>query len=244
MLPIRRLPLLVWHFTVDALYTALVMLRSHNAYYVVSGAIAAGILLVPLVAVARPLLAARRIRRRRRARPTRTREPSPAVRRRRRRLEQAAPVRRLSAGRRGTPRAAAGLARRRRSCLPAPRRPPTSRRRPGPGAARGGESRGAFLRRQRRPPDAVPSGHLRRDGVRRGRTSARTRSRRTGQIPGFSSAAARYVLSQGRRAGLRAARRRPSLPLNFWVDAVLRSRRRRKSGRSSSTRGGRGSSDS
>jgi hypothetical protein len=44
------LPLLVWHFTVDATYTALLLLRSRNAYYVVSGAVAAGILLLPLAA--------------------------------------------------------------------------------------------------------------------------------------------------------------------------------------------------
>jgi hypothetical protein len=40
-------PILVWHFTVDAVYTSLLMLRSGNLYYVVSGAVAAGILLVP-----------------------------------------------------------------------------------------------------------------------------------------------------------------------------------------------------
>ncbi|PYQ36282.1 MAG: hypothetical protein DMF55_05430 [Acidobacteria bacterium] len=44
------LPLLVWHFTVDATYTALLLLRSGNAYYVLSGAVAAGILLLPLAA--------------------------------------------------------------------------------------------------------------------------------------------------------------------------------------------------
>ncbi len=43
-------PLLVWHFTVDAIYTALVLLRSGNSYYVVSGAVASGILLGPLAA--------------------------------------------------------------------------------------------------------------------------------------------------------------------------------------------------
>jgi hypothetical protein len=48
MLRYGVLPLLVWHFTVDAIYTALLLLRSGNAYYVVSGAIASGILLLPL----------------------------------------------------------------------------------------------------------------------------------------------------------------------------------------------------
>ncbi|MGH9363829.1 MAG: hypothetical protein ACRD1B_00995 [Thermoanaerobaculia bacterium] len=43
-------PLLVWHFTVDALYTALLLLRSHNLYYMVSGGVAAFILLLPLTA--------------------------------------------------------------------------------------------------------------------------------------------------------------------------------------------------
>ena len=50
MLRYGVLPLLVWHFTVDAVYTAFLLLRSGNAYYVLSGAIAAGILLLPLAA--------------------------------------------------------------------------------------------------------------------------------------------------------------------------------------------------
>jgi membrane protease YdiL (CAAX protease family) len=49
MLRYGVVPLLVWHFTVDALYTALVLLRSGNSYYVISGAVAAGILLLPLL---------------------------------------------------------------------------------------------------------------------------------------------------------------------------------------------------
>ena len=52
MLRYGVLPLLVWHFTVDAIYTAFLLLRSGNTYYVVSGSIAAGILLLPLAASA------------------------------------------------------------------------------------------------------------------------------------------------------------------------------------------------
>ena len=48
MLRFGILPLLVWHFTVDALYTALLLLRSGNPYYVVSGAVSSLILLLPL----------------------------------------------------------------------------------------------------------------------------------------------------------------------------------------------------
>jgi membrane protease YdiL (CAAX protease family) len=41
---------LVWHYTVDAFYTSLLMLRSGNPYFVVSGSVTAGIMLVPLAA--------------------------------------------------------------------------------------------------------------------------------------------------------------------------------------------------
>lgn len=49
MLKLDLFPLLVWHFTVDAVYTSLILVRSSNPYFAVSGALAAGALLLPLV---------------------------------------------------------------------------------------------------------------------------------------------------------------------------------------------------
>lgn len=46
------LPALVWHYTVDALYTALILLRSSNPYYVLTAGLGAGLLLVPLALAA------------------------------------------------------------------------------------------------------------------------------------------------------------------------------------------------
>ncbi len=46
------LPALAWHYTVDALYTALILLRSSNPYYVLTAGLGAGLLLVPLVVAA------------------------------------------------------------------------------------------------------------------------------------------------------------------------------------------------
>lgn len=40
---------LIWHYSVDALYTAFLLLRSHNTYLMVSGGVTAGIMLVPLI---------------------------------------------------------------------------------------------------------------------------------------------------------------------------------------------------
>src|SRR5208283_2519693 len=40
---------LIWHYSVDALYTAFLLIRSPNHYLSVSGAVSAGIMLIPLV---------------------------------------------------------------------------------------------------------------------------------------------------------------------------------------------------
>ncbi|HMM35351.1 MAG TPA: CPBP family intramembrane metalloprotease, partial [Thermoanaerobaculia bacterium] len=42
-------PLLVWHFTVDAVYASLLLVRSSSPYFVVSGLLSAGALVLPLV---------------------------------------------------------------------------------------------------------------------------------------------------------------------------------------------------
>lgn len=43
---------MIWHYSVDALYTAFLLLRSHNTYLTVSGGVTAGIMLVPLAVAA------------------------------------------------------------------------------------------------------------------------------------------------------------------------------------------------
>ncbi len=41
------LPTLVWHYSVDAMYSALLLVRSHHPYFVLSGAVSAGIMVLP-----------------------------------------------------------------------------------------------------------------------------------------------------------------------------------------------------
>ncbi len=49
MLRFGILATLIWHYSVDALYTAFLLIRSPNHYLMVSGAVSAGIMLIPLV---------------------------------------------------------------------------------------------------------------------------------------------------------------------------------------------------
>jgi hypothetical protein len=42
------LPTLVWHYSVDAMYSALLLVRSHHPYFVLSGAASAGIMVLPV----------------------------------------------------------------------------------------------------------------------------------------------------------------------------------------------------
>lgn len=48
MIRFGLLPLLVWHYTIDALYTSLLLFRSGNLYYIVSGSIAALVFALPI----------------------------------------------------------------------------------------------------------------------------------------------------------------------------------------------------
>ncbi|MBV8897040.1 MAG: CPBP family intramembrane metalloprotease [Acidobacteriaceae bacterium] len=67
------LPTLVWHYSVDALYSALLLLRSHHPYFVLSGAASAGIMVLPA------LIAAIAYIRRGGFVPVRRREPEPIL---------------------------------------------------------------------------------------------------------------------------------------------------------------------
>ena len=191
------LPLLVWHFTVDAVYTALLLVRSTNPYFVISGAAASLVLLLPHGRLPRPVPEERRIRPRRRP-----------LQRGRRIGPGAAARRRAGPGRvRPAARARPGPPRARRGALP--RRPlPVARRSPARDAlgrrALADRPRGGARRRGRVPEVAgpgsrgLPQGGHARDGAARprGRRPRRARAsspttRRTRPRAGSSSAAGR-----------------------------------------------------
>jgi hypothetical protein len=211
MLRYGVLPLLVWHFTVDALYTALILLRSHNGYYVVSGAIAAGILLIPLavsiaLAVRRGGFAPERGLTNGDAGTAPPIPPKPIA------AESSPSVRALS------PRvlAAAGavaLALTGSFLVPAKPAVPVRDR---IGRARAREIATAFLRANsvetsRFLPVAYGGTGFADDAEVRDESPAET-----GRMPGFSPSDARYVVGKG---GPEAYRRlgEAALPLNFWV---------------------------
>ncbi len=215
MLRYGILPLLVWHFTVDALYTALVMLRSHNTYYIVSGAVAAGILLVPLAASI--LLAWRHggfLPEEGVTNADLGSAPAPAP--RAISAEPSAPVRRVP--RRAL--AAAGLA---AAVLLAGWFVP----------ARGGRIGRDEIGRVRA--EAIGRGFLKANGVDLGRYRSVTYGGtgfaldsdargeepvESGRMPGFSDSAARYVVTKGGTAAFEKLGS-ASLPVNFWVTRFL-----------------------
>ncbi|HYK41792.1 MAG TPA: CPBP family intramembrane glutamic endopeptidase [Thermoanaerobaculia bacterium] len=205
------LPLLVWHFTVDALYTALVMLRSHDAYYIVSGGIAAGILLVPLIASA--VGAARRGGFDSAAGATNAdlgSAPDPPP--RAIVAAPAPPVRRLA------PRVVAACAAA-AAVLSAvwlvPSRPPFPVR-DDVSPARAAEISRRFLTANRISVDRFRSVTYGGTGFAEDADVRSTDPGETGRLPGFADAAARYVVEKSgveRFRALAAA----ALPLNFWV---------------------------
>jgi hypothetical protein len=212
MLRYGVLPLLVWHFTVDAIYTAFLLLRSGNAYYVVSGAIAAGILLLPLAAA----LVSYRRRGGFASEEGRTNgdegfvpappsaqiapEEVPRVRALPRRLLAAAAV------------AAVLLAS--SFFLPADR--PDSLAKDEVGRARAEAIARRFLAVNGAAPERFHMVSYTGTGFAEDEEVRREKPQENGRIPGFSEAAARYVLTkEGEKAFERLAER--NLPLAYWV---------------------------
>jgi hypothetical protein len=210
-------PLLVWHFTVDAIYTALLLLRSKNAYYVVSGAIASGILLIPLVVSL--VLAWRRggfapdaelSNADEGSAPEPVRPAAPPV--------AAPPVRPLSARVRGiglTVAAALALT----FLIPAAPASDLAKDRTGRDRAEGIARR--FLAVNGARPESYRSVSYTGTGFGEAEEIRESRPDENGSIPGFSGAAARYVISQG---GLSAFEKlaQAQVPVALWVVRFLR----------------------
>ncbi len=205
------LPLLVWHFTVDALYTALVMLRSGDTYYVVSGGLAAGILLVPLVAAV--VLAARHGGFLPEAGLTNgdegTAAPPPAP------VLSAEPVRPVRALR---PRiliatGAAAILLLASWLVPVSPRAPTEDR---IGRARAEEISQAFLRANGVDPSRFRTVSYGGTGFADDAEVRDEAPAVSGRMTPFSDAGARYVVSHGGAAAFRRLAQ-SALPLNFWV---------------------------
>jgi hypothetical protein len=212
MLRFGVLPLLVWHFTVDAIYTALILLRSGNAYYVSSGAIAAGILLLPLAA------AIVSYKQRGGFVPedglTNADEgfvpPPPAA---VPALEDVPAVGRVRGSTLGFA-AAAAVVLASSFLLPVDR--PDSLAEDHAGRARAETIGRRFLRANGASPDRYRQTSYTGTGFSEDEEVRRAGASENGRIPPFSEAAARYVLSkEGEKAFTRLAER--NLPLAYWV---------------------------
>ena len=217
MLRFGVVPLLVWHFTVDALYTALVLLRSGNTYYVVSGAIASGILLLPL------LVSLALYFRRGGFLPAGglangdvgfVPEP-PAV---ATPVELVPGVRPLSRGARGLAIAAALLL---ASSFLVPSHPDGPLVEDATGRAAAEATARRFLTVNGADPEAWTSIAYTGTGFPYDQSVRESKPQDSGWIPGFSDSAARYVVEKGGPAALRKLSER-QLPLAYWVVRFFR----------------------
>ncbi len=207
MLRYGVLPLLVWHFTVDATYTALLLLRSGNAYYVLSGVDRRGHPAAAARCGARPLLPEGGIRA----------GDGPDQRRRGLRADAAGGASLARGGARGPARVGEGprLRGRRRGrpgelLLPFRGRAGVSGGRPDR-PRRGRESRAALPAVERRRPLAVPPGVLPRHRVPGRRGHARRETVGAGRNPRFLRArrAVRAVEGGNERLPAAGARKPP-----------------------------------
>jgi membrane protease YdiL (CAAX protease family) len=212
MLRYGVLPLLVWHFTVDAIYTAFLLLRSANLYYVISGAVASGILLLPLAVAL--------VSYRKRggflseagltngdegfvpAPPSTARAP-----------EEAPPVRRLPRRNLGIAAAAAVLFVT-SFFLPAHR--PDSAAEDGVGRAQAEAIARRFVRVNGALPERFHVVSYTGTGFPEDEEVRRERPQDSGRIPGFSEPAARYVLARGGEPAFERLAKE-YLPLAYWV---------------------------